>query len=319
MPGGQHTYCNYGFEAVAFKTEAAAINKTFGQGVRVSAQDARRNLQRIFGLGSRNASAMVEGRFEGALTVDFELASPWWLRGVMGSVTSGGAGPYDHTFSEANAPPSMTIESGIDLTTDAVIHYLGSLANECTITFEEGAPAHVSLSFVYASELKATSGLGSQVAETEVPFNMGYCSLEVPDATAIADTRRAELRITNNAALYWGLGSVLAGQYVMGQRTYDLTTVNYFDDASAYLEKLYGQAASPTVPASSIATIEMLATNSAATTSERTYSIILTTAKVNSHSLPRQMEEALYETAEIQALSGSIVVTNNTETPPADA
>jgi hypothetical protein len=234
----------------------------------------------------------------------------------MGTWSSSGAGPYTHTFGEANVPPSYTIDGGIDLATDAVIHYLGCLCNEAKITMEEGAPAHVTLSFVYATESKATSGLVAQTAETEAPFNMGYCSLEVPNGTPIADMKRVELTITNNAALYWGLGSVLASQYAMGQREYTVSGVNYFDVAATYLESLYGQATGPATLGSDIATVEVRASNGLATTSERTFSFLLSNANVNSHSLPRDVAEALYETIEMYALSGAITVTNNTQTMP---
>jgi hypothetical protein len=316
MPSGAQAMCNYGYELVAFKTLAASHAKTFGEGVKISTQDIKRNFQRIYGLGGRSATALTEGRYEGALSVDFELASPWWLYGVMGTWSSSGVGPYTHTFGEANVPPSCSIEADIDLATDAVIHYLGCICNEARISFQEGAPAHVSLSFVYATETKATSTLVAQTAETEATFNMGYCSIEVPDATAIADVRKAELTITNNAALHWGLGSVLPSQFTMGQREYSVSVENFYDVAATFQESIYGQATGPTTLGSDIATVEMRATNSGATTSERTYSFMMSNAVVNTHSLPRDVNEPIYETIEIIPQTLSVVVTNNTLTMP---
>lgn len=317
MPTGADSYVKYGFEA-SFGA-GGTCNKPFGHGARITTLDRRNTLRRIYGLGSRNATALLEGQFEGAFTIDFDIdADPWWFKSVLGSDTvSGTESPYTWTFSEANTPPTMVIENGIDLTTDSVATYKGVVVQECNLTCEVGeAPPHVTLTCLYANESHTSAGLGSAASLGENPYNFGHASIETPNGTTIADTERVELVINNNAALRYGLGARTGSYASYGQREYTVTTVNYFDDYSTYLQKLWGAATGPQSSASSIATLEINLSNGESAADERSIAILLSNLKINSHSLPQSVEEPIMETVEIFGRSGAITVVNDSGTEP---
>jgi Phage tail tube protein len=315
MPTGADAYLNYGYETT-FKT-AVTANKVFGQDVRITNLSKKNNLKRLYQLESRNAQKLVENAFDGVLGIEFYLTNPWFLRGVLGTLATTGAGPYTHTYSEANVPPSMTIENGIDMSSDAVMKYLGCIIGDCKISAAAGNDmAKVSLTIPYASETKATSGIGSQVAETEEVFPFTFADFEYPAGSSIANTQNVNLTINNSAALKWALASRIASRYRMGERTYDISTSNFFDDASTYLEKLYGAAAGPQSSVSEQADAAIVFDNGQTGTAQRKFSFNFTGAKITSHSLPQNIQDDLMENVSIWARALQIVVTNNTSAEP---
>ncbi|MCK5609023.1 hypothetical protein KAR91_44525 [Candidatus Pacearchaeota archaeon] len=317
MGGGELSYLNYGYEAAgAFKTPVTA-DKVFGEDVKIRTLDKKNNLKRIFQLGSRNAQKLIEQAYEGVLGIDFYLTNPWFLTGVLGSNSVTGSGPYTHTFSEANLPPSLTIENGIDLDSDAVMKYLGACIGECRISAAVGdEPTKVSLTIPYATETKATSGIGSQVATVEEVHPYAHADFEYPAGTSIANTDNVELVINNSLKMVNALGSRLASRYSMRQRMYDITTTNFFDDATAYLEKLYGAATGPQSAVSEQADCKIVFDNGLASTEQRKFTYTFTGAKIGSHSLPQRVEEDLMENVSITCRDLSIEVINNTATMP---
>jgi hypothetical protein len=320
MPTGAFAYANYGIETT-FKT-AVTANKTFGAGVKIGQLDRKNALKLIYGLGNQEASDYPDGIYQGGLTVDFDVCNPWWLYPVLGSKSvAGGSAPYTWTFTPANTPPSITIECGVDLTTDAVQKFLGCVCAECKLTAEaEGGPAHASLTFLYANETKSSAGIGSQVAETELAFNMGLQTLEVPSGTPIADVERLEISIKRNPKMVFGLGSRFAAAYACGIREYELNVVSSFDDASSFLEKLYGAAGGPQSVSSVLANLTFKFSNDgwgAAQATSRRYVWSFGNTKVDSHSLPMAVEDVLMETAVLKPLTmTSVAVINAIGTYP---
>lgn len=310
-------YCNFGYETT-FKTPVAA-NKAFGLNTRVSTLDRKNFLKLIGNLGTQDYQVALEGKYEGALNIDFDITTPWWLRAVIGSLVTTGAGPYTHTCTPANIPPSMTVEVGMDLATDALQKFLGVVVQEARITCEVGdQPAKCSLSCLYANETKATSGLGSQAAVADTPFNFAYGSLEVPSASPIADTQRVEISIRRNAELLYGLGSRHATGVNFKQREYEIVTLNSFDDASTYLEKLYGAAGGPASAASSIASAVFKLNNGGAGTAQRSYAFTFGATKIDRHSTQGlEFEGTIMEQVTMHPLTlTNVVAVNNTAAMP---
>lgn len=315
---GANTYVNYGYEST-FKTPVTA-NKCFGHNVSISTLDKQNLLERLYDLSSQDAYHLLEGVYEGALAVEFDITNPWFLKGLLGSLSSAPSGSTNnHTFTPSNTPPSLTIEHGIDLATDAVMKYLGCVMTDARFTFEKGnTPARCSCNFLYANESKATSGIGSQVNDSEVPYHFSYASLEVPSGAEIATTERVEINVRRNVEMIYGLHSRNAIDYVHKAREYEVTTVNLFKDASTYLEKLYGSASGPTYPASDIATVVAKLNNGVVNTAgTRNFTFSFANAKVDRHSLPIKVNEKLMETVTIipRTLT-SIVCQNATASMP---
>ena len=311
MSSGHNSYANYGVETTYSTATTTALS--FGHGISISACDKTNNLKRIYGLGSRNAAAFAAGKFEGALTIDFDITEdPWWFECLLGSWTTASTeSPYTHTFSEANLPPSMTIENGIDMTTDAVMDYKGVVIAEAKIVAEVGdAPAHCTLTCLYGDEANTSASISTQATESGTVYSFGEATLEVPNGTTISNTERVELTIVNNAILGYGLGARTSSYRSMGAREYSVITVNYFDDHATYMASLYGTTTQVTTTPSSIATLELNLTRGTGATLQ-SIAILLTTASINSISLPQVCGEVNMETVEIFASSGAITVVNN--------
>ena len=316
MVTGADSYVNYGYETTF--ASAVSATKTFGLGVKLSTAERKNNLKELYGLGSRNASSFVDSKYEGSLSVEFEIANPWFLYAVLGATPSKeGGGPYTWTFAEANVPPSLTITNGINMSTDAVIAYLGCVCTDCKISCDNDGAAHATMNFVYAKETKATSGISSQVAETEAPFPFCYNTWDL-GSSAIASTQSVEISIENNAELIFGLGSRLGTGPVFKQRSYKVSLVNQFSDASVYLEKVYGAATGPaaTQASSEVTTAHLILDNGLSSTSQRKYTFTFSGLKFDSDAIPQDLEELITESVEGMAKSCSVTVINNTAAMP---
>jgi hypothetical protein len=173
------------------------------------------------------------------------------------------------------------------------------------------------MNFVYSKETKATSGIGSQVAETEAPFPFCYNTWDL-GSTAIASTQSVELSIENNTEMIYGLGSRLGTGPVFKQRAYKLSLVNQFSDASVYLEKVYGAATGPaaTQASSEVTTAHLTLDNGLATTNQRKYTFTFSGVKFESDAIPQSLDEMVVESVEGMAKSCSVAVINNTDAMP---
>ncbi len=318
MPGGESAYVHFGYEDT-FKS-AATANKIFGNNVQIRSVDLKNNVKRLFNLGGRSAIARVAGKVEGALSIEFDINEPWFMKGVMGNITTSGSvtSAYWHTFTETTLPPSLTIENGISGT---VRKYLGCIINDCKITTAVGdEPAKCTLGLTFADE-SLTSGSTTQILSSGGIFPFSYGSIQYPTGTTVANTESVELTITNNAALKWGLGSRKASRYDMRQRIYDVTTTNYFDDPSQYLRLAYG---GPTLsaPTSTMVSGEAgitisLNNGETSASAKKIWSFIFTNATIERHSLGTQnVETEQMETIDIIPESLIVQIVNQSSTMP---
>jgi len=246
MVGGEHAYVHFGYEDVF--ASGAITNKTFGENLTIRSVDLKNNMKRIFRLGSRSAVGSFANKFEGALSLEFDLSDPWFMRGVLGAVSTSGTNPYYHTFTEANKPPSITIENGFGdgSYSGYVRKYLGCVIGDCKISTAVGdEPAKVSLTMMYANEFLTSSSV-SQYQSSGGVYPFSYGSFQYPTGSTIAETESVELTITNNAAIKHSLGNRIGSRYDMRQRTYDVTTTHAFDDPATYLQSAYGKTTGPT-------------------------------------------------------------------------
>lgn len=318
MSGGESNYVHFEFEST-FKGGGTA-NKVFGESVTIRNVDLKNNVRRLFRLGNRSAVAHVAGKLEGALSIEFDLNDPWFLKGVLGSVSTSGSttSAYWHTFTEANQPPSLVIENGVS---GIVRKYLGCIIGDCRISTAVGdEPAKCSLTVTYADE-QMVSGTTAQIQSSGGVFPFSYGSIQYPTGTTVANTESVELTITNNAALKWALGSRKASRYDMRQRIYDVTTTNFFDDANSYLRRAYGSTAldaphSTMVSGEAGITIS-LNNGETSASAKRIWSFIFNNAVIERHSLGTQnVETETMETIDIIPESCLIQVVNQATAMP---
>lgn len=313
--GGYGAYVNYGYESTFGGGAVSA--RTFGFGNKVTLT-RRNNMERIYGLGARNATSNVAKKFEGNASVEFILSNASFFRGVLGSVTDAGVGPYTHTYAEANTIPSLGIDSGVELgTNDFVTELSGCKINTCTITAAVNELTKIKLEVPYKTEVVATSGIGSQVANeaTEVPFSFAQGTLQLPSGSTIGLVQSFELTINNGLEGVWGLGSRLYTANVEKTREYNIRMTVAFSQAADLLTKFFGQATGPlgTSSPATTATCILTFTNGLSTTNERSIVITLANIYLDESTLPLDVNEVIKEDVSGWALSGtSIVYTDNT-------
>jgi len=275
----------------------------------------------VYGLGSPYPSKVFAGLFEGKLTINFDLASTYFMRLVMGTVTDGGAEPFTHTYNDNTgyAVTSFTLEDGSDLDQDVVSKYAGCAVDSCEMTCRVGEPTSVVLNCLYASTTKANTGLDTTpAADAEDLLIFSEGSWQFPSGTTIARVQSITLRILKNAQLIWGLGSRVATKAIWKQMIFEWDAEIAFEN-DAMLETLYGQTTGPltaTNPAGQ-ASFVLTWTNGGATTALRSLVITLGTSQIVSMEIPKKVGELTIQRVKGFSISKtSAVGTDNTATNP---
>ena len=204
MRTGVYAYVKYGWES-SFGSGASTRDNVFCRGQRVTGLGDRHNLQLIPELGYREVKGWVYRNFEGALSVEGVLSNPWWLKALMGSVTTSGSAPYTHTFTKAKTLPSMEVEVGFRGEDGDVVPLLrGAVINSATISTAVGEVATLRLDIYYSDRTSGT--YGSPTVDTFIPFTMEHCTLQIPSGTTIGEVQNLELTITNNVYRLYEIG-----------------------------------------------------------------------------------------------------------------
>lgn len=310
VTGGYGAYCNYGYEATY--ASAATGTRVFGHGTKLTIS-RKNSMERVHSLGYRNAQANVAKKYEGSASLDFNMSNGSFLRAVLGAVADAGVGPYTHTYSETDAIPSFSIVNGVELGTNDYVSVLtGCKVNSCTISAAVDETVKVKLDCLYKTETLATSGIGSQVAETEDLFTFAHGTLSLGGST-VGNVQSVELTINHNLEMVWGLGSRLATTGIGKTRTYDLKMTVAFSQNTDLLTKMLGSTSAPLAGTPASVACVLTFTNSGAGTAER--SVVATFANVylNEETLPLDVNEVIKEDVTGWALScTNVVYTNNT-------
>lgn len=324
---GAFGYVNYGFEAAAtYGTVAASFPRPFGQGTKISIS-RKNNMERIHGLGARNASANVAKKFEGTATIEFLLGAgdttlahggASWLRAVLGAIPNDAVAgsAWTHTYAESNTLASFSVANALELGTDYVSALIGCKVQSCTITAAVDEVAKVRLECPYRTETVASAGIGNAVTPTEVPLTFAQGTLTGKAGVTIGYVQNVELTITNNVEMVWGLGSRYSTAGPEKTRTYDVRMTVDFSDVTLLLENWAGT----TVPytASALATLNpagialvLTFTNGGAGAALRGVSFTFANFYLNEHTLPLDVNEVVKEDVTGWALScTNIIVTN---------
>lgn len=309
------SWCKFGWET-GFMSESTAYDKAFGHGIRINSVARKNNIEPVYSTGSRNAQKLTEKKFEGALSIEFILANPWFFRAVLGAApTTGGAGPYTHSWAESDTVVSFSVENDIQSDTASVAQFLGCKVATCTITAAVGELVRVRLDCPYRTEEEGSS-TSAQVNESFELFTFAQASLEFPNGSTITDIQNVEVTINNNPEYTWGLGSRFAQNGPVKNRQYSARISRTFEDAATFLETFYGAATGPNATVAETTTMELLFTNSLTGTNERLISLLFTGVKIDEHNLPQDPTALIIEDLPIVMRSLAISATNNTSAAP---
>jgi hypothetical protein len=325
--GGGSSVALYAFEDMNGWTKVPASHTAsdetympFGQGVEVTIT-RNNNAERVYGVGSRNATATVNKQYDGKFSVNGVLSNAYWLLGVLGANSDGGTtGAYTHTYTEANILPSFTIKPSFELgTTDFISELVGCVINECTISAAINEALKFSLNGTYRYENLSTTAI-SDNPDVEPCFTFAHGSIELPDGTDIAAVQNFELTITENAEPVYGIGSRFMTGVVAKSREYNFTMTAAFNDYTTLLTRFMNGTAVATAPSdgsgTEIATLELTFTNDDGDILD----INLTGVHINEHTLPQNVNELMKEdvTGWARACT-NIIYTNDVQTAPAAA
>lgn len=202
---GAFSYIKYGWES-SFKGGSSARNKVFGKAQRVTSITRRENVELVRELGMREASGGYFRQFEGGLSVEFLLSNPWFFKGLLGSVTTSGSGPYTHTYTKTKVPVSMEVEVGLDLGNESFARLLkGCVINTVTLTATQGDAVRVRMDALFADE--GETSYGSALYDTTFDvMTFDKATVEMPVGTVLAEVQSFDLTVGNNALLVYGLG-----------------------------------------------------------------------------------------------------------------
>ena len=310
----------WGWES-PYKTEQSTKDKAFG---RVKASIRSNNIEPVWGLGLRNAQKLAERQFTGALSIEFVLASPWFIRGVTGKAPSVDnnspvSGLHTYTFSESDTVDSMSIDNELLSDTKSVSAFLGAKINTCVVTAEVGQLIKVRLDMLYATETEDTTQ-GTNIEESFELYSFAFASLEFPNGTTINDIQTLEITMVNNLEMVPGLGARTGQQLPAKSRVYSARISRTFEDAATFLEAFYGQGTGPvdTIIIPETATMELVLDNGIATsnTSHRSIKFLFTGVKIDEHNMPQDTTALIIEDLPLLMRSLEVTAINATSSEP---
>ena len=317
------SYARYAFETT-FGTAIAdgSLTTYFGHNVKFN-RTIKNNIERIPDLNTRNYTKFGAKKVEGTWGADFQVSNFSFMKGVLGSVADAGSGPYTHTYSEANVPPSLTIQASEDLDTDSEQTLTGCLIDKFSMNLNVGEIVKGKLDGTYIKEVKdSTLNTNGNSQDAEDVFSFSHGTIELPTSTTIGEIQSCDVSISNNAELIWGLGSRFATQRAFKQRVYEFKINKIREQDSDFLDKLYGSTttmSSANKPADT-ATLNLTLTNGLGTTLLRSFTMKVDSLQVDDFSSTLSPGDLTKEDVTLYALglnsSSKAVYTNNTATSP---
>jgi len=302
---GAYGYLLYGWES-SFRGGASTRDKVFGRGQRITGISRRENIEAIYELYQREPGSAMYKQQEGSLSIEWILANPWFFKGVMGSASTDGAGPYTHTFSKAKDFVSMDIEVGFEAEDANVVRrFKGAVFNSVSITASVNDLIRVRGDIRFFEEPTPTTTLGTAVIDSFEPFSFQHATLQIPNGTTIAEVQSFELTIGNNANPIWGLGSEYAAAAI--PRGFDAAgRLNVTMKDASFINLLRDSAAS----------LKLTITNGESGADERTITFNGTDVYFGEHSTALEPNALVIEHLPILIRDLSITAVNNTSTIP---
>jgi len=324
---GAQTTVKYDFET-SFGTGGSAAYP-FGWGTKVTVK-RNNNLERVYGLGSRNSQYTVAKKFEGSMTIDFVLGNAYWLRSVVGTQGAAvGGAPYTHAFTEADNPVTLQVMVGTNLgTNDMVTTYTGVVVKSAKLAMAVNETTKVTLDCDYATESTAFTGTFAHVADTyadPMTFSMGSVTYagQAMGIVYSGIVQTCELTINNNSEMVFGLGARTSQERVNKTRAYDIRmsyALASVANSADVFENMMGDTATPVIPATgNITGVNLVLTlsNGLGTTSLRSLVFTFTAAKcfINTSNMVFDVNEILKDDVDGWAESiSTLVYTDNTGT-----
>ena len=327
---GSSGYLQYGKEATF--GGGALQNRVFGLEQKFTGITWKNNQIPIPALNDIEIQCFAYGRNEGAGSVEFVLSTPWIFDVMLDAVdTSGAASDFTHIWdSDKTAltavntgvvvPHTMHIEYGVDSeTADVVRNMKGVIMNSVTMkaTLNETVKTTVELAWGNEDAIGTAVDTSIAVDDIKFPYTFAHATLELPNATVVAQIQEFELTWNLNTELLYGIGSANAvGAF---RKIFEMT--GKFKAAQVdktQLQRIF-DAADATTANTGIASLEVTLTNGLTLTNEK--SIVLLFAGVGTSEHQSQIEpgEPIFEDLIWQLRNVKVTANNSVAVVPPSA
>lgn len=230
----------YGLEST-FGGGATTKNKIFFGDQTITGLTLSKNLELLRAFGDRGLYKTVPKQFIGSMTIEGTLTNAWFLRLLMGTVTTTGAiAPYTHTFTESEILASMGIDIGLKLLNEErAFHIVGAVINTFSITARVNELAKCRLEILF-KDITDDASMPTAQVETFEPYAFNHGSLEIPTGTSVADVQTFDLTINNNQYSQYALGNQKVQRFI--KQAFDVTaTLSLLMKDRTYYNKLLGE------------------------------------------------------------------------------
>lgn len=220
---GAEAYLNYGWEST-FDTPitAGTGNKYFGRNVRATTMSVQSNFEYLYELAQRQASVGRYKQFEGSLSIDSILSSPWIMKAAFGKVTDAGSpGAYTHTFTRQTAAPSLaalpsfTTEAGMALPSgNQVRTFSGCVVKSMRMSGAVNDWIKTTTDIFFATEQTIGTSMSANVGpDSFQPFIFADGTLSLwtgAGFTPIGEIQNFDVSLNNNILPVYGIGDAHA-------------------------------------------------------------------------------------------------------------
>lgn len=331
---GAFGYLQYGYERVAFGTEAATKNAVFGLEQRISGWTFTNNKIALSQLNCVHVKTYAYGQTQGSMSIDFVMSNPHFLNGFFDSAVFalGGACVADtmtYTISSkliTTAGIDVGIENSSCAGADVLRKLNGVVFNSASIRSSIGDTVKVSLDTTYASEATtacptldcapAAEAVGIGGCQN-IPFTFAHGSLEFPCGTTIAEVQDMDITLSQGSELLWQQGSHVAVDAY--RKLFEITgkfTSTFTNQVQ--LNKVFAQTGlNAQTLASEQPNMILTFTNGLSGDSVRSLVITLTGIGIADHSTGVEPNEPIFEDITWQARTASIVFSGQFADPVA--
>jgi len=248
------------------------------------------NLINDYDANGRSIQNIFLGKFTGRGSVSFDVIDFSPFQYLLGARTGSGTGADPYVYSVGSTLNSLTIEQGVNSSTDVNYTYIGCMCNTWSISANKGEPIRCRSEWLYQTE-KIDSTLVAYTAPTSSPFIFLQGNLQ-RNNTNVAAVQSFSISGNNNLVTDDdAFNRLIQGLYV-GQSliTFDLTVNLDSGLTTTLMSDYYGQAvgSGPILTGTGIltgCTLDLDLTNGA----NRVVAVTGTVATINSFTRPHDI------------------------------
>lgn len=324
---GASGYLQYGKESTF--GGGATQTRVFGLEQKISGLTWKNNQIPLPQLNDIEIQRYAYGRNEGQASVEWVLSNPWFFDIILDAVdTSGSGSDYTHIWnSDKDAltadnsgvviPHTMHIEHGLDGETGNVIRNMkGVVFNSVTLKAALNETIKCTGELAWGKEDAVGTTLDTTIATDGInfPYTFAHATLELPDATVVAQLQEFEITLNLNTELLYGMGS--ADAVSAFRKIFEMT--GKFKAATVdktQIDRVF-DAADGTTANTGIATLQITLTNGLSGNDEKAIVLDFAGVGVSEHSTEMQPGEAVFENLTWQLRNIQVTANNSVSTPP---